>query len=192
MPDTALLLFVFFGLFSPGPNVILLTASGARFGLGPTMPHILGVAIGVGITAGITGLGIGALLDALPALKLGLQIIASVWIIYMAWNLWNANPATQKATDKPFTFVEAVLFQWVNPKVWAVAFSASTFVADLSIPTQMAHLAIAFSGINLGVCFFWTSAGHLLSYLLQNETAWRTFMRIMAFALGVFAIMVFL
>lgn len=192
LPNPELLLFVFFGLFSPGPNVILLTASGARFGLKPTIPHILGVAIGVGIIAGVTGLGIGALLDAAPTLKIVLQVIACLWILYMAWNLWNANPATQKANDRPFTFIEAVLFQWVNPKIWAVALSASVFVADLPVPTQMAHLAMAFSGINLCVCFFWTSAGHLLSILLQSPLAWRIFMRIMAAALAVFSIMVFL
>lgn len=192
MPETALLFFVFFGLFSPGPNVILLTASGARFGLKPTIPHILGVAIGVGIIAGITGLGIGALLEAAPALKIGLQIVACLWILYMAWNLWNATARKQEANDRPFTFIEAVLFQWINPKIWAVALSASSFVTDLPIQTQITSLALAFSGINLCVCFFWTSAGHLLSYLLQNETAWRIFIRIMAVALAVFSIMVFL
>lgn len=192
MPDILLLGFVFAGLFSPGPNVILLTASGARFGLRPTIPHILGVAIGVGIIAGFTGLGIGALLDAVPGLEIVLKIIACLWILYMAWNLWKATAKTQTANDRPFTFVEAVLFQWVNPKIWAVALSASPFVADLPVPTQMAHLALAFSGINLCVCFFWTSAGHVLSFLIQNETAWTIFMRIMAVALAFFSIVVFL
>lgn len=192
MPEFALLSFVFLGLFSPGPNVILLTASGARFGLTPTIPHILGVAIGVGIIAGVTGLGIGALLDAVPGLELVLKIVACLWILYMAQNLWNATAKAQTAKDRPFTFIEAVLFQWVNPKIWAVALSASALVTNLPVSSQMAHLAMAFSGINLCVCFFWTSAGHLLSYLLQNETAWRIFMRIMAVALAVFSIMVFL
>ena len=192
MPEAALLLFVFFGLFSPGPNVILLTASGARFGLKPTIPHILGVAIGVGIIAGVTGLGVGAILEAAPALKIGLQIIACLWILSMAWNLWHATAKAQKSNNRPFSFVEAVLFQWVNPKIWAVALSASAFVAELPFLTQITQLALAFSCINLCVCFFWTSAGHLLSYLLQNETAWRIFMRIMAVALAVFSIMVFL
>ena len=62
--------FVFAGLFSPGPNVILLTASGARFGFKPTIPHVLGVAAGVGIIAALTGLGVGALLSARPGLEL--------------------------------------------------------------------------------------------------------------------------
>ncbi len=184
--------FVFFGLFSPGPNVILLTASGARFGFQRTVPHILGVAFGVGITSGITGLGIGALLAAQPMLTLVLKIGASFWILWMAWNLWHADPAKTRDRDRPFTFVEAVLFQWINPKVWAVAFSATAYVATLPPTKQAITLATTFSGINLGVCLFWAMAGTLLSYLLKNPSAWRIFMRAMALALGVFSLLVFL
>lgn len=184
--------FVFFGLFSPGPNVILLTASGARFGFQRTVPHILGVAFGVGITSGITGLGIGALLAAQPMLTLVLKIGASLWILWMAWNLWHADPAKTRDCDRPFTFVEAVLFQWINPKVWAVAFSATAYVATLPPTKQAITLATTFSGINLGVCLFWAMAGTLLSYLLKNPSAWRIFMRVMALALGVFSLLVFL
>lgn len=184
--------FVFFGLFSPGPNVILLTASGARFGFQRTLPHILGVAVGVGITAGVTGFGIGALLQAQPTLTLVLKIAAAAWILWMAFNLWRADPATSKERDRPFTFIEAVLFQWVNPKVWAVALSAMAYVPVLPPSGQATTLAATFSGLNLGVCLFWTMAGALLSYLLTNPRAWRVFMRIMALALGVFSLLVFL
>lgn len=192
LPEIALLGFVFFGLFSPGPNVILLTASGARFGFHATVPHILGVAIGVGITAGVTGLGVGALLLGFPVLTLVLKIAASGWILWMAWKLWHATPAAQKESDRPFTFLEAVLFQWVNPKVWAVALSATAYVAELPVLTQAQHLATSFAGINLGVCLFWTAAGHLLSVLLTNPTLWRVFMRVMALALVFFSGLVFL
>lgn len=192
MPELALIGFVFFGLFSPGPNVILLTASGARFGFQRTLPHILGVAFGVGVTSAVTGLGVGTLLTQLPTLTLILKIAASLWILWMAWKLWHAKPAAETDTDKPFTFIEAVLFQWVNPKVWAVALSATAYVADLPPVTQAQQLAMCFAGINLGVCLFWTAAGHLLSVLLKNETLWRTFMRVMALALVFFSGLVFL
>lgn len=192
MLDWALIGFVFLGLFSPGPNVILLTASGARFGFRATLPHILGVAAGVGVTAGVTGLGVGAMLQAAPALTLTLKIIACLWILWMAYRLWGAKPARADGTDRPFTFVEAVLFQWVNPKVWAVALAATAYVSDLPAIGQAQALALAFSVLNLGVCIFWTSAGHLLSKLLINPKLWQAFMRIMAVALVLFSGLVFL
>lgn len=185
--------FVFFGLFSPGPNVILLTTSGARFGFRPTLPHILGVALGVGIIAGIVGLGLGAILAAFPSLTIALKVIACGWILWMAYNLWRADPAKRKTgKDRPFTFIEAILFQWVNPKIWAVALSATAYVAAFSPIGQATHLALTFSTINLGVCLFWTWAGTLLSLLLNNPSAWRFFMQIMAVALAGFSMAVFL
>lgn len=188
-----LLLFVFAGLFSPGPNVILLTASGARFGFRPTVPHVLGVATGVGITAGLTGLGLGALLQAMPALTMVLRILAAAWILWLAFKLFCATRAKrQDAGDKPFTFIEAVLFQWVNPKVWAVAFAASAFVVNQGPLASGAALAIAFAGINLCVCLFWSSAGHLLGRLLSDERLWRGFMTVMAGLMACSAALIFL
>jgi threonine/homoserine/homoserine lactone efflux protein len=188
-----LLLFVFAGLFSPGPNVILLTASGARFGFRRTVPHVLGVASGVGVTAGLTGLGLGALLQAMPVLKLVLQVVAAGWILWLAYKLFRSTRTKrQEAGDKPFTFIEAVLFQWVNPKVWAVAFAASAFVADQGPLGAGAALAIAFAGINLCVCLFWSSAGHLLGRLLADERLWRIFMTIMAALMACSAALIFL
>ena len=187
-----LLGFVFFGLFSPGPNVILITASGARFGFQPTVPHILGVALGVGVIAFVTGLGIGTVIAAVPTLDVTLRTVAAFWILWMAYTLWRADPARTNASEQPFTFLQAVLFQWVNPKVWAVALSATAYVTTVAPLAQGTTLAAAFSVINLGVCTFWAIAGSLLSYLLTNPTAWRIFMRIMAVSLCGFSVLLFL
>lgn len=189
---TGLIGFVFLGLFSPGPNVILLTASGARFGFRATLPHLLGVALGVGVIAFVTGLGLGALVTTVPSLRIVLTGIAALWIFWLAWRLWHAMPAQARETDKPFTFVQAVLFQWVNPKIWAVATSASVMVAQMTPLAQAMSLAVTFSAINLGVCLFWTYAGSLLKTLLSDPVKWQIFMRIMAVALAVFSALVFL
>ncbi|SES08700.1 Threonine/homoserine/homoserine lactone efflux protein [Tranquillimonas rosea] len=189
-----LYLFVFAGLFSPGPNVILLTASGARFGVRRTVPHILGVALGVGVTAGLTGLGIGALLATQPGIEWILKLLAAGWILWMARTLAvRAGSPRAETRDRPFTVIEAMLFQWVNPKVWAVALAAASgYAAGLSPAGEAARLAVAFSGINLGVCTFWTIAGGLVGRYLSTDAAWRVFLRIMAAALALSAIAVFL
>jgi threonine/homoserine/homoserine lactone efflux protein len=184
--------FVFFGLFSPGPNVILLTTSGARFGFHRTLPHIFGVAVGVGITAGVTGFGVGTALTEMPEIAVGLKIIASLWILWMAVQLWRSDPAVAPERDRPFTPIEAILFQWVNPKVWAVAISATAYVVEMPPNVQATTLALTFTGINLCVCLFWTATGTLLAFLLTNHLAWRIFMRVMAVALAGFSLLVFL
>jgi threonine/homoserine/homoserine lactone efflux protein len=190
-----LYLFVFLGLFSPGPNVILLTASGARFGFRATLPHVAGVVLGVGITAGLTGLGIAALLAQQPALKAALGVAAALWIATMAWRLWHSRPGTARGAeaDRPWGVLRAALFQWVNPKVWAVAMAAASgYGAGLPPPEEAQRLALAFSGLNLGVCLFWSWAGSLLALLLTDERAWRIFARVMAAGLAASSVMVFL
>lgn len=185
--------FVFFGLFSPGPNVILLTASGARFGFTATLPHLLGVVLGVGITAGLTGFGLGALLAAAPRLETVLRIAAALWILFMAWTLWNAKPKDAETGQRPMTLVQAILFQWINPKVWAVALAAaSAYPGGVSPWAEALRLGATFSGINLFVCLFWTSAGALLAFLLKAPAAWRVLNRGMALALASYAMLLFL
>lgn len=186
--------FVFAGLFSPGPNVILLTASGARFGFRATIPHVLGVAAGVGVTSGLTGLGIGSLLLAAPAVTLILKVAAAGWILFMAYKLLTAARAQSAAAgDEPWSFGKAVLFQWINPKVWAIALAAAAgYPADLSPWGEAARLATAFSGINLFVCLFWSFAGSLLVYLLTSPRLWMIFNAVMALLLALSALLIFL
>lgn len=186
--------FVFAGMFTPGPNVIMLTASGAQFGFRRTLPHLLGVVLGVGVIGGFSGLGIGTLLTAYPQLAFGLKIIAATWILWMAWQLWKTTfGATSGQREKPFSFIQALFFQWVNPKIWVIALTASSgYSTGLTPFGEAARLASTFSSINLFVCLFWTSAGTLLAYLLTRPSVWRVFMRAMALALAATAVMVFI
>ena len=188
----ALIGFVFFGLFSPGPNVILLTASGARFGFRATLPHLAGVVLGVGITAFATGLGLGWLVQTLPALRIVLSLVAAAWILWLARGLWRAGPLARADSDRPMHLVEAVLFQWVNPKVWAVAVAATGHVDGLAPRDSAMALGLTFSGVNLFVCLFWTFAGSLLSTLMQDDQARTIFLRVMAVGLAVFSGLVLL
>lgn len=193
--DPMLYSFMLLGLFSPGPNVIMLTASGARFGFRRTLPHLFGVVIGVGVIGALTGLGVGAAVLANPVLAVVLKAAAAAWILRMAWGYLNAtrrlDPGTQDP-GSPMTLMQAALFQWVNAKVWAVAFAAAAgYGAGLGPGWEAARLATAFSSVNLAVCLFWTSAGAALATLLQDRARWRVFMRVMAGLLALSALLVF-
>jgi threonine/homoserine/homoserine lactone efflux protein len=189
-----LILFVLAGLFSPGPNVVMLTAAGALFGFKPTIPHLLGVPIGTGLLAAFSALGLSAVLLAMPTLKLVFQIVAALWILWLAWRTAQAGRAS-KAQDRgrPFTFQEAILFQAVNPKIWAVTLAASaSFGIGLPPHIEALRLFVVFTIINLCVCLFWTTVGHLLSGFLSSPKVWRRFMMLMAVLLASTVIMIFL
>ena len=188
-----LFLFIFAGLFSPGPNVVMLTTSGARFGFRATLPHLLGVPIGTGLLAAASVLGVQSILFALPAIEFTIKLISALWILWLAWKLINASRAKAQDRDRPFTFFQAILFQVVNPKVWAVALAASAgFSIDLNIWAEAARLFLGFSLINLFVCLFWTTAGHLLAGYLQRPVIWRTFMTVMAAMMASSAALIFI
>ena len=188
-----LILFVLVGLFSPGPNVVMLTASGARFGFRATLPHLLGVPIGTGLLGAISGLGLGTILLTAPTLKFTFQIIAALWILWLALRTAQAGRiAKSDDRGRPFRFHEAILFQAINPKVWAIALAASAgFDIGLSTPLEALRLFIAFSTINLFVCLFWTSIGHVLSSSLNNPKIWRIFMTTMATLMAATVVMIF-
>lgn len=189
-----LIIFALVGLFSPGPNVVMLTASGARFGFRATLPHLLGVPIGTGLIAAASALGLSAILLAAPNLKLAFQILAALWILWLAYKTAQAGRAG-KAEDRgrPFRFHEAILFQAINPKVWAITLAASAgFGIGLSAQLEALRLLIVFSAVNLGVCLFWTTIGHLLSGFLNSERVWRGFMTTMAIVMAATVILIFL
>lgn len=179
-----LLAFVFIGLFTPGPNVVMLANSGAAFGIKRSLPHLLGVVVGVGIIGTAVGFGFGNLLQAFPGGKLFLRGISVVWILYLAFKLYRSSRTSAAKGARPFHFFEAVLFQWVNPKIWAVALVSLAFVADQSPKEQAIALALSFSGVNLFVCLFWTCAGKLLSMLLTEARHWKIFTTTMAILLA--------
>ena len=188
-----LFLFIFAGLFSPGPNVVMLTTSGARFGFRATLPHLLGVPVGTGLLAAASVLGVQSILFALPAIEFTIKVISALWILWLAWKLIKASRAKAQNTDRPFTFFEAVLFQVVNPKVWAVALAASAgFSIDLNLWAEAVRLFLGFCLINLFVCLFWTTAGHLLAGYLQRPVIWRTFMTVMAAMMASSAALIFI
>lgn len=193
-PHLPLIVFAFAGLFSPGPNVVMLTASGARFGFRATLPHLLGVPVGTGIIGALSASGVGAALLAAPSLKLAFQLGAAAWILWLAWRTAQAGRAG-RAEDRgrPFRFHEAILFQAVNPKVWAVTLAAAAgFGVGLPPHVEALRLFAAFAGINLFVCLFWTTAGHLMGGLLASDRAWRVFMTVMAVTMALTVVLIFI
>ena len=173
---------------------MMLTASGARFGFRATLPHLLGVPIGTGLLAAASAFGLGTILLAMPNLKLAFQVGAAAWILWLAWRTAQAGRAG-RAQDRgrPFTVLEAILFQAVNPKVWAITLAASAgFSIGLAPHTEAIRLFAVFACVNLFVCLFWTTIGHMLSGFLQSDRVWRLFMTLMAIVMASTVILIFL
>ena len=182
----ALLGFAFSTSFTPGPNNIMVTASGVNFGFTRTIPHMLGVTIGFLALLVACGAGLGLAFAALPALQFALKIAGAVYMLWLAWKVAMAQPAGEGADGlaRPFTFLQATAFQWVNPKAVVVALSAIAIYVRPGHEIQ--DFLVMFSVFAVSTVLSiatWTGFGVALRQILRNPTHARVFNVIMALLL---------
>jgi threonine/homoserine/homoserine lactone efflux protein len=156
---------------TPGPNVVLVTASAANFGFRRVVPHMLGITLGFGLLVMAVGLGLAGLFQAEPRLHLGLKYSGAAYLLYLAWRIAHANARSgDTARVKPIGFIEAVLFQVFNPKGWVFAIGAlaafTTVDGDLVWQTSM------IAAVNAATCLLsvaiWAGFGTIIGRCLCN------------------------
>ena len=192
-PDlvTALVLFAFAASITPGPNNLMLLASGANFGLRRTVPHMLGISIGHAVMVSLVGLGLLQLFDIVPWLRPSLMVMSAVYLLYLAWKIANAAPPADAPSDAhPFTFLQAAAFQWVNPKAWYMAIYAQTNYAPENGIGGVAWagamvVAVVFAMTNLPSVTVWAWGGMQLRRWLEAPGRLRAFNITMALLLVV-------
>ena len=181
----ALILFSFASSITPGPNNIMLLASGANFGLKRTVPHMLGISIGHALMVALIGLGLLQLFDLLPWLRPMLMTACAAYLLYLAWKIANAAAPGEARTDaKPFSFLQAAAFQWVNPKAWYMAIYAQTYFAPDNAGWAGALVVpLVFALINLPSVAVWAATGTALRHWLSDARRLRAFNITMALLL---------
>lgn len=168
--------FAFASSITPGPNNLMLMASGANFGFRRTVPHMLGISTGFGLMVFLVGIGLAQLFVTYPIIK---QVMTVVSVIYMVWLAWKiataASVGSGRETGQPFTFWQAAAFQWVNPKAWAMGLTAVTTYAYANTTTAMLVVALVFTAINLPSVSVWTVAGQQIKRVLSKPAQLRAF-----------------
>jgi threonine/homoserine/homoserine lactone efflux protein len=180
--------FSFVSSITPGPNNLMLMASGANFGLLRTMPHLMGVAIGFVIMTLVVGTGLAQIFDRYPVSYNILKLVSVVYLLFLAWRIANAAPvrygrlAVQPDTAEltagagtPISFLQAILFQWVNPKAWAMALTALSVYNPSRSLAGVLLVAAVFGLINLPCVSTWMLMGQQIRRLLSNHLRLRLF-----------------
>lgn len=178
----ALGVFAFVATITPGPNNLMLMASGANFGYLRTIPHMAGVVIGFSTMVFLVGVGLIGVFDSVPWSYTVLKVVSVVYLIYLSWKIATAAPPedTSGEEGKPFTFLQAALFQWVNPKAWTIGLTAITVYAPSRSLAAIVVLAAIFAAITLPCISLWTVIGQQLRSLLTNKLRLRVFNGLMA------------
>ena len=172
----ALSAFAFVSSITPGPNNLMLMASGANFGFRRTVPHMLGIGIGFSLMVLLVGAGLVQIFDAYPISHQILKVCSVLYLLYLAWKIANAAPV-RKGEDSgtPMTFLQAAAFQWVNPKAWSMALTAVTVYTPDNTLAAIGLVALVFGAINLPSVSTWTIVGQQMARFLTNTARLRTF-----------------
>jgi len=168
--------FCFVSSATPGPNNLMLMSSGANFGVRRTLPHWLGIGFGFTAMTILVGLGLMNVFDTYPAVYTALKILSIAFLLYLAWKIAHAAPLGKtSAGGKPMTFLQAVAFQWVNPKAWAMALTAISVYAPSQSIKAVVITALIFGAINLPSCSIWMFIGRQIHRVLTDPMRMRIF-----------------
>lgn len=183
-----------FGLFAlvasitPGPNNLMLLASGVNFGFRRSIPHMLGVTLGFLAMLLVVGLGLAEFFARAPTFYRVVRWAGALYLIYLAIRIATSGPAKVETEgpnkSRPFGFFAAFMFQWVNPKAWAMAITAfSTYVPAATAPAWILAVCLLFPLINLPCISTWVLFGTILKRWLHEPRSARVFNVVMALLL---------
>ena len=153
----------------------MLMASGANFGVRRTLPHFLGVVLGFLVMVVLVGTGLVGVFEAYPVSYDILQICSIVYLSYLAWKIAMASAPSSQSAGRPITIFQAALFQWVNPKAWAMALTAVTVYAPSHNLAVVGLIALICAVVNMPSVFVWVVLGSKINRLLDSPARLRVF-----------------
>ena len=171
----SLILFAALMTGTPGPNNMMVTASGANFGYWRSVPHLLGISLGMASLLTVIAAGLGVIFERYPMMHDVLKVIGCSYLLYLAWKIAMSVAVTdtqlQPATN-PMGILAAALFQYVNPKAWMMAATAiSTFAVNGEQYWQSVLMIVVVFAV---VSFFCVSLWAIMGVMIRR---WLTSVR---------------
>lgn len=169
---------------TPGPNNMMLLASGVNFGFRRTIPHMVGISVGVALLLLAVGFGLHEVLQRWPVIFTVIKYTGVAYLLWLAWKIATSGPlddGSGEVRGRPMTLIEAAAFQWVNPKAWVMAVGAiATYTVEANYALTVLIVALVFAVICGPATGTWTAFGVALKRFLQNPRLNRLFNLAMA------------
>nr|WP_024966552.1 LysE family translocator [Pantoea sp. IMH] len=172
--------FLWVAAITPGPNNMLLTASGANFGFWRSLWLLFGIMLGMQVMLLMVAFGVGGLILLYPSLHLFLKIAGSAYLLWLAWKIATAayeKLEVEEAPVAPMPFWQGGLLQLINPKAWLMALGAvaSFSLAGAAYGQSVIAISIGMALVNLITGLLWLGFGSLIGRILRSRRAWKIF-----------------
>jgi threonine/homoserine/homoserine lactone efflux protein len=171
---------------TPGPNNVMLTASGATFGFRRTIPHMFGICVGFGVELLAVCAGLGAIFTRWPELQTALRWIGALYLLYLGVRMLGSGPTSTEVSTRPVKFLEAAVFQFLNPKAWIMTITAATLFLphELGVLAAGAYMLAMMVVVNTPCIAVWALFGSSLRRFLERPASSMGFNAAMAVALA--------
>lgn len=190
MIDAALVSYVGVMSVTPGPNNLLLAASGVHFGWRRTVPHLIGISTGLAIQVFLVTFAFAVAVSLFSGIRPWLAVVGGAYLLWLSWHILRAGAPKERESRKPMGLVEAALFQGVNPKAWVMVVNVALFFAPARPGDWGGALVLAAlcAVVNLPCIAVWAFTGDRLRKLLSQGRAALVFNAVMAGLMAVTAV----
>ncbi len=176
-------------LGSPGPAPIALAATGATFGFRKGIPFLFGILTGIAVAITAASIGLAALFNTFPQLKLSFQIIGGVYILYIAYKIASASAVSAGEIENAPKFIDGFILNLLNPKLYAVFLA---IYSKFLLPADSLFVSYLFTGLTcfaIAVCvdILWLAFGRTLRHIFHQPKQARQ-IRILLASLMVIAV----
>lgn len=175
---TPIFLFALASGITPGPNNTLLLHSGAHHGYRKSLPHLLGITLGMIPLFYLVGTFLSQIQLRFPHVQSILFAISGAYILFLSIKIASAPQPGEGSNrnQSPWSISHAAAFQWLNPKVWMMA--VSVFGSGMGGGSGLLRTTVV-TAIFALVCFptmsIWTLFGTKLKSILRNPVGFRVF-----------------
>lgn len=175
--DTAFLAYSALMSLTPGPNNLMLAASGVNHGFKKTLPHILGITLGVSLLLLLVSLAMDSLLGVFGILRPILGLAGCLYLLWLSWKIAFSRSLKEVKDSRPLSLWGAMAFQALNPKVWVMAVNTAVLFVPRGgdLAAGLGLVVACFAAINLASISVWALAGDRLRLLLGHPGALRIF-----------------
>lgn len=181
----SILFFCFVTSITPGPNSVMLMASGVNHGARKSLPHYLGIVIGFPLMVAAIGFGLSAVFVDYPVVHQTIKLIGTAYLMFLSWKIANASsPSASQELKAPFTFSQALVYQWLNPKAWVISVGAiATFTSLDNINEAVVVIVLGYIMAGVVSMALWLFVGVYMQRFLSNKSRLKYFNIFMAILL---------